>query len=46
MSFDNLPVQRQSGVAALTLRRSQRLNALGATTLDGFRGVIIIDSPC
>lgn len=34
MSFDNLHVQRESGVAVLTVQRPQRLNALDARTLD------------
>jgi enoyl-CoA hydratase len=33
MSFDNLLVQRESGVAVLTVHRPQRLNALDAATL-------------
>ena len=34
MSFDNLLVERESGVAVLTVQRPQRLNALDARTLD------------
>jgi enoyl-CoA hydratase len=34
MSFDNLLVQRESGVAVLTVQRPQRLNALDSATLD------------
>jgi enoyl-CoA hydratase len=37
MSFDNLHVQRESGVAVLTIQRPQRLNALDASTLDELR---------
>jgi len=37
MSFDNLLVQRESGVAILTIQRPQRLNALDAKTLDELR---------
>ena len=37
MSFDNLLVQRESGVAVLTVQRPQRLNALDAQTLDELR---------
>jgi enoyl-CoA hydratase/carnithine racemase len=37
MSFDNLLVQRESGVAVLTVQRPQRLNALDARTLDELR---------
>jgi enoyl-CoA hydratase len=37
MSFDNLLVQRESGVAVLTVQRPQRLNALDARTLDEIR---------
>jgi len=33
MSFDNLLVQRESGVAVLTVQRPHRLNALDASTL-------------
>jgi enoyl-CoA hydratase len=34
MPFDNLLVQREPGVAVLTVQRPQRLNALDAATLD------------
>jgi enoyl-CoA hydratase len=34
MSFDNLLVEREPGVAVLTVQRPQRLNALDARTLD------------
>ena len=34
MSFDNLLVKRESGIAVLTIDRPQRLNALDASTLD------------
>ena len=34
MSFDNLLLERESGVAVLTIRRPQRLNALDARTID------------
>jgi enoyl-CoA hydratase/carnithine racemase len=34
MSFDNLLVERESGVAVLTVQRPQRLNALDSRTLD------------
>ncbi len=37
MSFDNLLVQRERGVAVLTVQRPQRLNALDASTLDELR---------
>ena len=37
MSFDNLLVQREAGVAVLTVQRPQRLNALDARTLDELR---------
>jgi enoyl-CoA hydratase len=37
MSFDNLLVERESGVAVLTVQRPQRLNALDARTLDEIR---------
>lgn len=37
MSFDNLHVHRESGVAVLTIQRPQRLNALDASTLDELR---------
>ena len=41
MPFDNLLVQRESGVAVLTVQRPQRLNALDATTLDEIRQAIL-----
>lgn len=34
MSFDNLLVEREAGVATLTIQRPQRLNALDARTID------------
>jgi enoyl-CoA hydratase len=34
MSFDNLIVEREAGVAVLTVQRPQRLNALDSRTLD------------
>jgi enoyl-CoA hydratase len=34
MSFDNLLIEREAGVAVLTVRRPQRLNALDARTID------------
>ena len=37
MPFDNLLVERESGVAVLTVQRPQRLNALDASTLDEIR---------
>ena len=37
MSFDNLLVHRESGVALLTIQRPHRLNALDAKTLDEIR---------
>ena len=37
MSFDNLLVERESGIAVLTIQRPQRLNALDARTLDEIR---------
>ncbi|HKY21965.1 MAG TPA: enoyl-CoA hydratase-related protein [Vicinamibacterales bacterium] len=37
MSFDNLLIQRESGVAVLTVQRPQRLNALDTATLDELR---------
>ena len=40
MSFDNLLVQRESGVAVLTVQRPQRLNALDASTLDEIRQAV------
>ena len=41
MSFDNLLVQRESGVAVLTVHRPQRLNALDARTLDEIRQAVL-----
>jgi enoyl-CoA hydratase len=41
MSFDNLLVQRESGVAVLTVQRPQRLNALDARTLDEIRQAVL-----
>jgi enoyl-CoA hydratase len=41
MSFDNLLVQRESGVAVLTVQRPQRLNALDAPTLDEIRQAVL-----
>ena len=41
MSFDNLLVQRESGVAVLTVHRPQRLNALDASTLDEIRQAVL-----
>ena len=41
MSFDNLLVQRESGVAVLTVQRPQRLNALDASTLDEIRQAVL-----
>jgi enoyl-CoA hydratase len=37
MSFDNLLVEREAGVAVLTIHRPQRLNALDAQTIDELR---------
>jgi enoyl-CoA hydratase len=37
MPFDNLLVEREEGVAVLTIHRPQRLNALDARTLDELR---------
>src|SRR5262245_31289270 len=34
MPFDNLLVEREAGIAVLTIHRPQRLNALDARTLD------------
>ncbi|RPI55694.1 MAG: hypothetical protein EHM55_07135, partial [Acidobacteria bacterium] len=42
MSFDNLLLQRESGVAVLTVQRPQRLNALDARTIDEI-GQAILD---
>ena len=41
MSFDNLLVQRESGIAVLTVQRPQRLNALDASTLDEIRQAVL-----
>jgi enoyl-CoA hydratase len=41
MPFDNLLVQRESGVAVLTVQRPQRLNALDAKTLDEIRQAVL-----
>ena len=41
MSFDNLLVHRESGVAVLTVQRPQRLNALDASTLDEIRQAVL-----
>lgn len=41
MSFDNLLVEREDGVAVLTLQRPQRLNALDAHTLDELRAALL-----
>jgi enoyl-CoA hydratase len=41
MSFDNLLVQREAGVAVLTVQRPQRLNALDASTLDELRQALL-----
>jgi enoyl-CoA hydratase len=41
MPFDNLLVQRESGVAVLTIQRPQRLNALDAATLDDIRQAVL-----
>ena len=37
MPFDNLQIEREAGVATLTIQRPQRLNALDARTLDELR---------
>ncbi len=42
MSFDNLLLERESGVAVLTVQRPQRLNALDARTIDEI-GQAILD---
>ncbi len=42
MPFDNLLVQREAGVAVLTVQRPQRLNALDARTIDEI-GQAILD---
>jgi enoyl-CoA hydratase len=41
MPFDNLLVQREAGVAVLTVQRPQRLNALDARTLDELRQAVL-----
>ena len=41
MSFDNLLVERERGVAVLTIQRPKRLNALDASTLDELRQAIL-----
>jgi enoyl-CoA hydratase len=41
MSFDNLLVEREHGVAVLTVQRPQRLNALDARTLDEIRAAAL-----
>lgn len=41
MSFDNLLVEREAGVAVLTIHRPQRLNALDARTLDELRQAVL-----
>ena len=41
MPFDNLLVQREAGVAVLTVQRPQRLNALDARTIDEIRQAIL-----
>ena len=41
MPFDNLLVERESGVAVLTVQRPQRLNALDASTLDEIRQAVL-----
>jgi enoyl-CoA hydratase len=41
MSFDNLLVEREAGVAILTIQRPQRLNALDARTLDELRQAVL-----
>jgi enoyl-CoA hydratase len=41
MPFDNLLVERESGVAVLTVHRPQRLNALDASTLDELRQALL-----
>ena len=37
MPFDNLLVQREAGVAVLTVQRPQKLNAIDAKTIDELR---------
>jgi len=41
MSFDNLLVEREAGVAILTIQRPQRLNALDSRTLDELRQAVL-----
>ena len=41
MSFDNLLVAREPGIAILTIQRPQRLNALDARTLDELRDAFL-----
>src|SRR6266550_8481286 len=41
MPFDNLLVEREAGVAILTIQRPQRLNALDARTLDELRQAVL-----
>jgi enoyl-CoA hydratase len=41
MPFDNLLVEREAGVAILTVQRPQRLNALDARTLDELRQAVL-----
>jgi enoyl-CoA hydratase len=41
MSFDNLLVQRETGVAVLTVQRPERLNALDRATIDEIRRAIL-----
>ena len=41
MSFDNLIIEREAGVAVLTVQRPQRLNALDARTLDELRQALL-----
>jgi enoyl-CoA hydratase len=41
MPFDNLLVEREAGVAILTIQRPQRLNALDSRTLDELRQAVL-----
>src|SRR5215212_8357927 len=41
MPFDNLLVEREAGVAVLTIQRPQRLNALDSRTLDELRQAVL-----
>ncbi len=41
MSFDNLLVEREDGVAVLTIQRPARLNALDSHTLDELRSALL-----